>query len=268
MRPTLRLENSRLRRRYAGRAHEEPGHHRRADALDQVSRPCNRVRSTERCRQSRPPPRSSTTMLRNITRHSIFDSGVSSVSKQWYDALPADLQRIVMDDGHAVSHDITLHDLFLEVGQRDMVSSGGVLAEFTPAQLRAVHELESHVAADVLSDKPQVKQMYDLAVKVAHNITSQTSLAMKNLCLVAIFVTSLVPPRYLRARRRQQSYASRVSNRFLRRSVLCPRHGILCKARHQRRVCGQQRRRGRARAVAGNVSTSASPIRCRSPRLT
>lgn len=90
------------------------------------------------------------------------------VSKQWYDALPADLQRIVMDDGHAVSHDIYPYTIsFLKSASATWVSSGGVMAEFTPAQLRAVHELESHVAADVLSDKPQVKQMYDLAVKVA-----------------------------------------------------------------------------------------------------
>jgi TRAP-type transport system periplasmic protein len=90
------------------------------------------------------------------------------VSKQWYDALPADLQRIVMTDGHAVSHDIYPYTIsFLKSASTTWVSSGGVLAEFTPAQLRAVHDLEAHVAADVLSDKPQVKQMYDLAVKVA-----------------------------------------------------------------------------------------------------
>ena len=90
------------------------------------------------------------------------------VSKQWYDALPPDLQRIVMDDGRAVSHDIYPYTIgFLKSAATTWVSSGGVMAEFTPAQLRAVHDLESHVAADVLSDKPQVKQLYDLAVKVA-----------------------------------------------------------------------------------------------------
>jgi hypothetical protein len=57
---------------------------------------------------------------------------------------------------------------FLKSASATWVSSGGVLAEFTPAQLRAVHDLEAHVASDVLSDKPQVKQMYDLAVRVAH----------------------------------------------------------------------------------------------------
>ncbi len=90
------------------------------------------------------------------------------VSKEWYQTLPADLQRIVADDGRAVSHDIyPFTTAFIKSTSSTWVSSGGVMTEFTAAQLQTVHDLESHVAADVLSDKPDVKQLYDLVVKVA-----------------------------------------------------------------------------------------------------
>jgi TRAP-type transport system periplasmic protein len=89
------------------------------------------------------------------------------VSKEWYQTLPPDLQRIVADDGRSVSHDILPFTIgFIKSSNAAWVAAGGVLADFTPAQLKTVHDLESHVAADVLSDKPQVKQLYDLVVKV------------------------------------------------------------------------------------------------------
>ena len=53
------------------------------------------------------------------------------VSKQWYDGLPPDLQRIVMDDGQAVSHDIYPYTVaFLKSASTTWVSSGGVTSEF------------------------------------------------------------------------------------------------------------------------------------------
>jgi TRAP-type C4-dicarboxylate transport system substrate-binding protein len=91
------------------------------------------------------------------------------VSKEWYQGLPADLQRIVAADGRTVSHDIFPYTVaFIKSSNAAWVAAGGVMADFTPAQLRTVHDLESHVAGDVLSDKPQVKQLYDVVVKVAH----------------------------------------------------------------------------------------------------
>lgn len=90
------------------------------------------------------------------------------VSKIWLNTLPPDLQKIVIDDGRLVSHDIhSWNQDFIKSQTAKWVAQGGVLNTFSAAQLKQLHEAESHVAADVLKDKPEVKALYDFAVKTA-----------------------------------------------------------------------------------------------------
>jgi TRAP-type transport system periplasmic protein len=91
------------------------------------------------------------------------------VSKQWYDALSPNLQKIVKDDGRRVSHDMLPFTLgFIKQEYNAWVAAGGVIPPLTPAQLSEVHKLEANVAGEVLSDKPEVKQYYDFVVTTSH----------------------------------------------------------------------------------------------------
>lgn len=91
-----------------------------------------------------------------------------TVSKIWLKTLPPDLQKIVVDDGRIVSHEIhPWNQEFIKTQTAKWIAQGGVINTFTPSQLKQVHDAESHVASDVLKDKPEVKALYDLAVKTA-----------------------------------------------------------------------------------------------------
>ena len=90
------------------------------------------------------------------------------VSKTWFDGLPPDLQKIVVDDGKSVSHDIYGYTVtFTKSQTAAWLAGGGVMTDFSPAQLKQVHDMESHVAADVLKDAPTVKTLYDVVVRVS-----------------------------------------------------------------------------------------------------
>jgi TRAP-type C4-dicarboxylate transport system substrate-binding protein len=91
------------------------------------------------------------------------------VSKQWFDALPPNLQKIVKDDGRRVSHDMLPFTIdFIKHEADAWVAAGGVIPPISPADVSDIHKLEAGVASEVLGDKPEVKQYYDLVVNASH----------------------------------------------------------------------------------------------------
>jgi TRAP-type C4-dicarboxylate transport system substrate-binding protein len=97
------------------------------------------------------------------------------VSKQWYDRLPANTQRIIAEDGRRVSHDLLPYTLDFIKRQSDAwVSGGGVITSLPPAQVQEIRARETGVVDTALRGAPDVKQYYDLVVRVAqrHRVAS------------------------------------------------------------------------------------------------
>jgi TRAP-type C4-dicarboxylate transport system substrate-binding protein len=93
---------------------------------------------------------------------------IAVISKQWYDGLPPDLQTIVIADGEKVARDLQPWIVqFNEDQHKIWQQQGGVIVTPTADQKKAIAARMATVSADVLKDKPAVKQMVDLALAAA-----------------------------------------------------------------------------------------------------
>lgn len=93
---------------------------------------------------------------------------IAVVSKQWFDALPPDLQKIIVDDGRSVGRGMLPWTLgFITKASAGWTAGGGEIIHPAPAVMQQVRAREATVARDALKDKPEVLQLYDLAVKTA-----------------------------------------------------------------------------------------------------
>jgi TRAP-type C4-dicarboxylate transport system substrate-binding protein len=102
-------------------------------------------------------------------------ASVVVVSKQWYDRLPANLQRVISHDGRRVSHDLLPYTLDFIKRQSDAwVSGGGVITALSPAQLQELRARQAGVIDSALRDAPDVKRYYEAVARVAqrHRIAS------------------------------------------------------------------------------------------------
>jgi TRAP-type C4-dicarboxylate transport system substrate-binding protein len=93
---------------------------------------------------------------------------IAVVSKQWFDALAPDLQKIIVDDGKSVGRGMLPFTLsFISQAAAGWTAGGGEIVHPSPAVMQVVRAREATVAHDALKDKPDVLQLYDLAVKTA-----------------------------------------------------------------------------------------------------
>jgi TRAP-type transport system periplasmic protein len=93
---------------------------------------------------------------------------IAVISKQWYDALPPDLQKIVTGDGTKVAHDLLPWITQFNNDQKKLwAEQGGILVTPTAEQRKAIDAKMAGVTDDVLKDKPLVKKMVDLAADAA-----------------------------------------------------------------------------------------------------
>jgi TRAP-type C4-dicarboxylate transport system substrate-binding protein len=87
---------------------------------------------------------------------------VAVLSKSWFDRLPADLQKVLVDDGPRVGHDLTSYTTsFLADAEKQWVAGGGKITHLSPADQKTMIEKLKPVGPNVFNDKPAVKQMYD-----------------------------------------------------------------------------------------------------------
>ena len=86
---------------------------------------------------------------------------VVEMSKKWFDALPADLQKVVRDDADAVSRN-TLPWQEKEIeAQRKIWSEHGELISLPPAEQAEMMKSMSAIGDDVGAKRPAIKEMYD-----------------------------------------------------------------------------------------------------------
>lgn len=102
-----------------------------------------------------------------LTEEAIFISfGV--VSKAWFNRLPADLQKIVLDEGAKLEKELTdwSKALFAEA-PGTWRKNGGQVIRFAPAERTAFLDKMSNVGDEVFRGQPEVLKMYESLRQVA-----------------------------------------------------------------------------------------------------
>ncbi len=95
-------------------------------------------------------------------------------SKVWFDKLPRDLQRIVLEEaGKADDRILPWTEAFIARLYKIWTKTGGVLTEFSPADNAEFRRRASTVGEDVLKDRPAALKMYKLMKKVAARTPSK-----------------------------------------------------------------------------------------------
>jgi TRAP-type C4-dicarboxylate transport system substrate-binding protein len=93
---------------------------------------------------------------------------ITVVSKTWFDALPADLQKIISDDGRKIAHDVYPRTVeIVTKAHKTWLDGGGQLIEISPAEQAQLLPKLAKVGADYARDKPEVSKLYELMVSAA-----------------------------------------------------------------------------------------------------
>lgn len=90
------------------------------------------------------------------------------INKQWFDALPADLKKIVADDGEkAGREEYDFMVTYEESQKKAWVTGGGKYVELTPAEHNELMTKVGGIGEDVYKDKPDVLTTYRMVKAVA-----------------------------------------------------------------------------------------------------
>jgi TRAP-type transport system periplasmic protein len=101
------------------------------------------------------------------TNHSMVGV-IHVVSRLWFDQLPPDLQKVVVEAGAAVSRDLFSWAMQDYKKHEDVwVKNGGEIIELSPAERTEVARLLAPIGAEVTAKKPDEKAMFELLLKVA-----------------------------------------------------------------------------------------------------
>ncbi len=96
---------------------------------------------------------------------------VAELSKKWFDALPPDLQKIVLAEGDAAARAAVAWERDDLANQRKTwTDHGGELIQLPPAEEAELMRRMSTIAVDVGAKRPAIKEMYDqLSAAVKRN---------------------------------------------------------------------------------------------------
>ena len=95
-------------------------------------------------------------------------TSIAMVSKLWYDKLPPDLQKVLMEEGEAVQKELFDWTVdFNNKGRQTWTEKGGELIKLSPADQAEIMKRLSTVGDEVVASQPRVKEVYDLMVQTA-----------------------------------------------------------------------------------------------------
>jgi TRAP-type C4-dicarboxylate transport system substrate-binding protein len=101
------------------------------------------------------------------TRHAYFYT-VVMLSKRWYDGLPADLQKQIMDTSKATTREVLPWSLdFLERSRAQWKASGGEMVTLPEAEAKELREKTASVGDDIVKERPEMKPVWDMLVALA-----------------------------------------------------------------------------------------------------
>ena len=93
---------------------------------------------------------------------------IVEISKKWYDALPADLQKIV--DTNAAAGATAINPAAIEIvnnARKGWMDTGGELISLPPEEQAAMMKTLSGVGADVSKAKPALSEAYKIVTDAA-----------------------------------------------------------------------------------------------------
>jgi TRAP-type C4-dicarboxylate transport system substrate-binding protein len=108
-------------------------------------------------------------ILKTVTEtHDAIVTSIAMVSKVWYDKLPADLQKVLVEEGEAVQKELFDWTVdFNNKGRQTWTDKGGELIKLSPADQAEMMKRLSTVGDEVVAAQPRVKEVYDLMVQTA-----------------------------------------------------------------------------------------------------
>jgi TRAP-type C4-dicarboxylate transport system substrate-binding protein len=90
------------------------------------------------------------------------------MSKKWFDALPADLQKIVREDGRKVSDEMfPVVNKFFDDQEKLWVSRGGEIIKLPPAEHAALIAKVSSIGNDLSKSDPALNAAVKAAFEAA-----------------------------------------------------------------------------------------------------
>ncbi len=108
-------------------------------------------------------------IVKNVTEtHDAMVTSIAMVSKPWYDKLPPDLQKVLVEEGEAVQKE--LFDWTVEFnnkGRQTWTEKGGELIKLSAVDQAEMLKRLSTVGDEVVAAQPRLKEVYDLMVQTA-----------------------------------------------------------------------------------------------------
>jgi TRAP-type transport system periplasmic protein len=108
-------------------------------------------------------------VLKTVTEtHDAIVTAIAMVSKPWYDKLPPDLQKVLLEEGEAVQKELFDWTVdFNNKGRQTWTDKGGELIKLPAADQAELMKRVSTVGDEVVAAQPRVKDVYDLMVQRA-----------------------------------------------------------------------------------------------------
>lgn len=99
------------------------------------------------------------------TNHGVISS-IAVISKDWYDALPADLKKVITDAGKQATDEIyefSVKDI--DDSRKLWIEGGGVVVDFPPEMRAKVAERLAPIAREQLKSRPKDLALYEVLQK-------------------------------------------------------------------------------------------------------
>jgi TRAP-type transport system periplasmic protein len=97
-----------------------------------------------------------------------FIAATTMVSKGWFDKLPADLQKVIVDAGQKVSRDsLAIQIVQIKEHSENWTKNGGEIIQLSPEEKATLTKSLASVGTEVTAKKPEEKVLFDLLTKVA-----------------------------------------------------------------------------------------------------
>ncbi|HEV8642324.1 MAG TPA: TRAP transporter substrate-binding protein [Methylomirabilota bacterium] len=108
-------------------------------------------------------------ILKTVTEtHDAMVTSIAMVSKLWYDKLPPDLQKVLVEEGEAVQKELFDWTVdFNNKGRQTWTDKGGELIKLPAADQAEMIKRLSTVGGEVVASQPRLKEVYDLMVQTA-----------------------------------------------------------------------------------------------------
>ena len=102
------------------------------------------------------------------TTHESVIVSMGFVSKLWFDKLPPDLQKIIVEEGRALEPEMQAWDNDYKASlYGEWQKMGGELISLSPQDKAELVRRTSGIGAEVVKDTPAVKEFYDLMIATA-----------------------------------------------------------------------------------------------------